>query len=165
MHVRQREPSSDNNVDTHRDRRHLLGGELGRCSAALVICQHGQVQLLKILVRSAFLFGVGKRRAGLVAHRYRQRRTRCRSTPNTSAWSRLSRPSADNRTMRHRSTICCGDNFARTTACNTRDCLAVTTTATDFERMRPPRDRDTMILAGAAARGASRFRPTTSRGR
>ena len=47
------------------DRRHLLRGELGRCSASLVICQHGQDQLLKILVRSAFVFGVGKGRSRL----------------------------------------------------------------------------------------------------
>ncbi len=51
--------------------------------------------------------------AGLArAHRWRQRRTHCRSMPSSSAWISFAHPSADSNTMRHRSTNRCGAVFA-----------------------------------------------------
>src|SRR6266498_891924 len=83
-----------------------------------------------------------------LAHRWRQRRTRCRSIPSSSAWSSFPRPSADRRMMRHRSTSRCGAVLARARGSSTPLSLVVTVTVTDFLPTRSSfEDRDTMILS------------------
>src|SRR6266545_275356 len=75
------------------------------------------------------------------AQRCRQRRTRCRSTPSSSAWSSLVRPSADIRTMWHRSTNCCAASLVRVSASSNSLCRGVTATAIELMPMRPPHRR------------------------
>jgi hypothetical protein len=86
--------------------------------------------------------------AGLaLAHRWRQRRTHCRSMPNSSAWVSLDNPSAESRPMRHRSTSRCGAVFARAKGSSSRLSLAVTVTLIDFGPTRSSlEDHGTMIL-------------------
>ncbi len=81
------------------------------------------------------------------AHRWRQRRTHCRSMPNSSAWVSFAQPSAESSTMRHRSTNRCGAVFARANGSSSRLSFAVTVTVTDGVPTRSSsEDRDTMIL-------------------
>ena len=72
------------------------------------------------------------------AHRLRQRRTRCRSTPSSSPWSSFLRPSADISTMRHRSTKRCGAVRDRAKGASTALCLDVKMIFAAFSPTRSP---------------------------